>query len=122
MFFHNTYSLSNNMIFDAGIRYDRGDFDYKNTTEDLVLLSITDIQGGKKFNRFSPKAAFTYLFTDSISSYLSYARTFRFPNRDELTGFFGFTPELGPEKGDNFEMGIKTRFGAKFNGVYRCII
>ena len=115
-FIHDTFFLSDNIIFNAGVRYDRGDFEYNNTTEDLSLSSVTNVQGGKKFSRYSPKAAITYMFNDDISSYLSYARTFRFPNRDELTGFFGFTPELNPEKGDNFELGVKTRIGSKFNG------
>ncbi len=116
VYFHDDFFVTDKMILGAGIRFDRAAFDFSSLTEDLVGGTTSSTQGEKDFDRFSPKAAITYLFTDHISAYFSYAKTFRFPNRDELTGFFGFTPELGPEKGENFEVGTKTRFGPKFNG------
>jgi iron complex outermembrane receptor protein len=116
VYFHDDFYLTDKMIIGAGIRFDRAAFDFKSQTEDLITVTTSRTQGEKDFDRFSPKAAITYLFTDHISAYFSYSKIFRFPNRDELTGFFGFTPELGPEKGENFEIGTKTRFGPKFNG------
>jgi len=116
VYFHDDFFVTDKMILGAGIRFDRAAFDFSSQTEDLVTVTTSSTQGEKDFDRFSPKAAITYLFTDHISAYFSYAKTFRFPNRDELTGFFGLTPELGPEKGENFEVGTKTRFGPKFNG------
>ncbi|MBW1976824.1 MAG: TonB-dependent receptor [Deltaproteobacteria bacterium] len=115
-FFHDSLSLTDKLIFDAGIRYDRGSFDYDNRTEDLASSTTTSMNGGKDFHKYSPKAAMIYLFTDGVSGYLSYARTFRFPNRDELTGFWGSTPQLDPEKGENFEIGMKAHLGSRFKG------
>jgi iron complex outermembrane receptor protein len=115
-YFHDDLFVTDKMILGAGIRFDRAAFDFSSQTEDLVTVTTSSTQGARDFHRFSPKAAISYLFTDNISAYFSYAKTFRLPNRDELTGFFGLTPELGPEKGENFEVGTKTRFGPKFNG------
>lgn len=112
---HDSLSITDRIVFDFGIRFDRGNFDYQNTTRDLVYSTSTKSEGEKSFERYSPKAAFTYLFANDISAYLSYAKTFRFPNRDELTGFWGFTPQLDPEKGDNYEVGFKTRLGPGFH-------
>lgn len=116
VYFHDDFSITDVIILGAGIRFDRAAFDFSSQTEDLVSGTTSRTEGEKDFDGFSPKANITYLFTDNISAYFSYAKTFRFPNRDELTGFFGFTPGLGPEKGENFEVGMKTRFGPKFNG------
>jgi iron complex outermembrane receptor protein len=114
VYIHNRLSITDQLLFDAGIRFDRGKFEYQNITEDLTYSYRTENQGEKVFEQYSPKAAFTYLFDNDTSVYASYAKTFRFPNRDELTGTFGITPELIPEKGDNYEVGLKTNLGADF--------
>jgi iron complex outermembrane receptor protein len=116
VYFHDDFSIADRIILGAGIRFDQATFDFSSQTQDLVTETASRTEGDKDFSRSSPRASITYLFTDNVSAYLSYAKTFRFPNRDELTGFFGSTPELGPEKGENFEIGMKTRFGPKFNG------
>jgi len=115
IYIHDSLSITDRTILDVGIRYDRGAFDYQNTTEDLVFLTVTKTDGDNEFEQYSPKVAITYLFSNNISAYLSYTQTFRFPNRDELTGFWGFTPQLDPEKGENYEIGLKTRLGSEFD-------
>ena len=112
VYLHASLSITESTILDVGVRYDRGVFDYQNTTEDLVLSTVTASSGEEEFEQVSPKAAITYLLSNYVSTYLSYSQTFRFPNRDELTGFWGFTPQLEPEKGENYEVGLKTRFGS----------
>lgn len=115
VYIHDSLSITDRIIFDVGVRYDRGVFDYQNTTEDLVFSTVTRTNGDEEFEQYSPKAAITYLFSNDASTYFSYARTFRFPNRDELTGFWGFTPQLDPEKGENYEIGLKIRLRSEFN-------
>jgi iron complex outermembrane receptor protein len=115
VYFHDDFSITDRIILGAGIRFDRAAFDFSSQTENLISGTTSRTESEKDFDRLSPKATVTYLFTDNMSAYFSYAKTFRFPNRDELTGFFGFTPELCPEKGENFEAGMKTRFGPKFS-------
>jgi len=111
VYIHDSLSITDQLLFDAGIRFDRGRFEYDYITEDLIYSYRSEKQGEKVFEQYSPKAAFTYLFDNDTSAYVSYAKTFRFPNRDELTGTFGVTPELIPEKGDNYEVGLKTGLG-----------
>jgi len=116
VYFHDDFSILDKVTLGTGVRFDRAIFEFANKTEDLVsgLTSLTN--GSKDFNRLSPKASITVFLTDKISSYLSYARSFRYPNRDELTGFFGLTPELKPEKGTNYEIGMKAHVGQIFKG------
>ena len=109
IYVHDSLSITDHVVFDLGVRFDRGSFDYQNMTNDVVYSSVTKTSGEKAFEQYSPKATLTYLFANDISAYMGYAKTFRFPNRDELTGFWGFTPQLDPEKGDNYEVGFKTR-------------
>ena len=116
VYIHDEFSLTDRVFLGAGIRYDSGNFDYARTTTDLVSNSVTATEGGKDFKRWTPMASVTVLATDSISSYFTYARSYRFPNRDEMTGFFGLTPEIEPEKGENFEIGLKGRFGDRYKG------
>ena len=116
LYLHDEYSISKKILLGGGIRFDRVLFDFSNKILDVVTGITSRDKGARDFSMFSPKVYTTVLLNDNISTYLSYAKTFRLPNRDELTGFWGFTPELDPEKGENIEAGIKTFFGTKFRG------
>jgi outer membrane receptor protein involved in Fe transport len=60
----------------------------------------------------------TYLMTPSASIFASWSRSFRFPNRDELTGFFGLTPGLDPERATVQEVGSNFQAGRQFEGHF----
>ncbi|MDA0837975.1 MAG: TonB-dependent receptor [Planctomycetota bacterium] len=109
LYLQNDTHLLENLILSAGLRLDQADFIAARTTTNQIFNTITQANNDKDFGRLSPKAAITWLPMEDLSTYFSYSQSYRFPNRDELTGLFGLTPELLPEKGENFEVGVKTQ-------------
>jgi iron complex outermembrane receptor protein len=63
------------------------------------------------FRLWSPKAGVTYLTSPASSLYLVWSRSFRFPNQDELTGIFGLTDQLDPERATTIEFGSQAQIG-----------
>jgi len=116
IYFHDDFSITERTVLSFGARYDQAQFEYNNVTKDLIFPNTTTMSGKKDFTQWSPKIALNHLFNENFSAYLSYAKSFRFPNRDELTGFLGFAPELAPEKADNYEMGLKVDLGPNMTG------
>lgn len=100
-------SLTEDLVVSGGVRYDRGDFDFRRTTTDVLAGTTSVAEGGRRLKRTSPKVALTYRFIEWASAYLSWAKSFRYPNRDELTGFFNPSLELDPEKAETYEIGMK---------------
>jgi len=89
-------------------RYDNVYFDQK----DQLLAIRNDI---RRFEAFTPKAAFNYKLTPSVSLYTSYGLSFDSPAGNELdnyplssnNGTTLINPDLKPQKSNNFELGIK---------------
>jgi iron complex outermembrane recepter protein len=63
----------------------------------------------RSFRLWSPKVGLTYRTSPVSSLFATWSESFRFPNRDELTGFFGFAPELDPERATTYEIGSTVR-------------
>lgn len=99
-------------------RVDRSEFDFSQIQNDLVAGTTTDSSGDRSFRVFSPKVGLTHLVTPSTSIYASWSRSFRFPNRDELTGFFGLTPELDPERATVYEVGSNLHTGQQLEAHF----
>lgn len=117
IYLHDDFSITDKTILSFGMRYDHADLEYDNITRDYVAPNTTTQSGKKNFEQWNPKAALTHLINENVSAYVSYAKSFRFPNRDELTGFLGLTPELDPEKADNYELGLKVDLGDNIKGT-----
>jgi outer membrane receptor protein involved in Fe transport len=90
-------------LLSLGLRHDHSD---AKGTDEIARADFHETH-----DVWSPRAALTWRVFDPVSLYISYARGFRFPNRDETFGFFGFTPGLEPEKSENYEVGAKLRRG-----------
>jgi iron complex outermembrane receptor protein len=117
IFLHDRYAWTARILVEGGLRFDRAFFHFSKTTEDLAAGTPPSRQrGSEDFDMFSPKGSIIFLLTEETSLYFTYARTFRYPNRDELTGFFGLTPALDPERGENFEAGVKAHYPSRFTG------
>src|SRR5690606_12723184 len=57
---------------------------------------------------FAPNVNLLYQFTENISTYLNFSRGFNYPSIEEtLTPEGVINPELGPEKGYNYELGTE---------------
>jgi outer membrane receptor protein involved in Fe transport len=100
-FLHDELWLHEQVLLSAGLRYDRAETDGRN---EITSQSFYETQ-----HAWSPRAALVWRAAEPVSLYASWARGFRYPNIDELFGFFGFTPGLDPEKSDAYEVGAKLR-------------
>jgi outer membrane receptor protein involved in Fe transport len=101
LFLNDELWLREDLLLSLGVRHDHSDA----KGEDEV--AGTDFH--ETHSVWSPRAALTWRVTEPASLYVSYARGFRFPNRDETFGIFGFTPGLEPERSESYEIGTKLR-------------
>lgn len=103
-----TYALSNLFNLTLGARYD---VESRKLTQNsaldkdgIVTITAADSTLSKTFNAFTPKISLDYQLSAQSMVYLSYSKGFR------IGGFnFGNTtdPIYGPEKSNNYEVGIK---------------
>jgi iron complex outermembrane receptor protein len=114
---HNEISIHPALILTLAGRMDWSEFEFTRAETDLTTDTTTNSSGDRSFRVFSPKIGLTYLTSPSTSLIASWSRSFRFPNRDELTGLFGFTPELDPEQATTYEIGSTVRAGRRFEGT-----
>jgi len=119
----------------AGVRYDMLGFDYEtnlaagNFTTQVPAGNRTFSRPGDAavdYHRASPSVGATYAFSELISGFLGYKQSFRIPQEGQL-----FRPganlnslALKPVQADNYEAGLRGRFGEAFDwdvSVYRMI-
>jgi iron complex outermembrane recepter protein len=112
VFLTGEYPITEKLILNAGVRSDEGDFGYKG---DDSYSGIT--RGNNTEGSVSPKVGLVYRFSDVSSIYTNYSQSFRFPNLDEMFGFFGISPELKSEESDTIEVGVKHRFTRGLSGT-----
>ncbi len=106
VFLQQELELHEDWLLSAGVRRDRADSEGE---EELGGCVAPGACPDERWTIWSPRAALTWRITDWMSAYGSWARGFRFPNLDEAYGFFGFTPNLDPEKSSTYELGWKLR-------------
>lgn len=102
-FLQEEFSLTESVLLSAGLRFDHARYQAR------ARVPGPTRQFHSTFQRWSPKAAVTWRVGQPVSVYASFARGVRFPNFDETFGFFGFTPELRPERSTSYEAGLKLR-------------
>jgi iron complex outermembrane receptor protein len=122
LFARDEWAATDALLVSGGLRFDRALFGFDQQTQDLVAGTVTDADGGKAFDQWNPHVGVTYRWGASTSTYLSWGRTMRYPNRDELLGFLTASPELRPERAATWEAGIREEWGRSFTGtlsVYR---
>jgi iron complex outermembrane recepter protein len=106
-FAQDTFSLMPYLIFTGGVRYDHDQFNFSDNLDPAN-------NGSKRYNRTTPRAGLTYLFTPDNSVYFNYSEGFRVPTSLELfaLGPFGSNPNLKPVRSRNYEIGAKNRIGS----------
>lgn len=114
---HEEFSVVPSILLTLSGRMDWSVFQYSQES--------TAVSGERGFRIWSPMAGLSYLTTPYTSLFANWSRSFRFPNRDELTGLFGFTPELDPETARTIELGNKIQAGKRFEAtasVFRSVV
>lgn len=117
---HEEFSIYPSLILTLSGRLDWSEFEFSSTETDHVSNTVTVSSGKRKFKDdgvpimgeplWSPKVGLTYLTSPSTSLFMTWSNSFRFPNRDELTGLFGITPQLDPERATTYELGSQAQF------------
>jgi len=103
LFHHAEFRPLPEIILSASLRYDRALLDLDR--DDSSGMAGVDEQ--RAFDQFSPQAGVTVKPVDSLSLYASWGRTFKYPTRDELVGFFSTDPWLDPERARVYEAGAR---------------
>ncbi|HET6465017.1 MAG TPA: TonB-dependent receptor [Nitrospiria bacterium] len=106
---HDEFAIHPSLILNFSGRMDWSNFQFSQQS--------TGASGDRSFRVWSPNVGLSYLPSSLTSIYANWSRNFRFPNRDELTGFFGATPELDPEQATTYEVGEKFQAGSAFQGT-----
>jgi iron complex outermembrane recepter protein len=104
-------SLHPSLILTLSGRMDWSKFRFSRKQTDEVTSISTKSSGSRSFQVWSPKAGLTLMTSPTTSVFAVWSRSFRFPNRDELTGLFGLTPELDPEQATTYEFGSQIQIG-----------
>jgi outer membrane receptor protein involved in Fe transport len=106
-FLQDDFSLREDLIFSAGVRYDRNHREGTDLIVDPAFPKASQFETHD--SEWSPRGALTWRVCDPVALYASYAEGFRFPNLDEAFGAFGFAPALEPETSRSYEVGAKLR-------------
>ena len=108
---HEELSIHPSVILTLSGRMDWSKFRFSRMETDLVTNTSTESSGRRSFRIWSPKTGLTFRTSPTTSVYAVWSRSFRFPNRDELTGLFGITPQLDPERATTYEFGSQVQLG-----------
>ncbi len=100
-------SLTEQTIVSGGYRYDRAEFN----------SSTAGVSDSGTMNENVYNGGVTYIFSESGSVYISYAKSFRYPVLDEMFSFFTntFDANLRPQTTDDYEFGGRMQFGPGVN-------
>jgi len=110
-------SIQSDLILTASGRMDWSSFQFSQNTTDETAGTTATSSGDRSFRVWSPKVGLTYVTSPATSQFISWSKSFRFPNRDELTGLFGLTPALDPEYATTVEVGTKLQAGRELDAT-----
>lgn len=102
IYFTDSLTLLDSLIFTAGFRYDWDRLDFTGKTDPTL-------SGAKQFTHFSPKTGLVYTPVQNLSLYFSYSEGMRVPTVQEIfaLGPFGSNLNLKEMTSRNFEIGVK---------------
>jgi len=105
------WKLSNQWMFEAGIRYSTVNF---NSKDHYITGANGDDSGSARYRKILPAASLRYQATRDLAFYASVGRGFETPTLNELSyrpdGRSGLNFTLRPATNDSVEVGAKARF------------
>ncbi len=112
-FISDTYSITEDLDIIGGVRQQYTKFKYSVKDKD------------KEYDTTVYNLALNYKYSDTGSTFISYGTDFRTPSTNELLSSNGYlNTDIKPQKGANFEVGLKDYIGDTFisSSIYHKII
>ena len=117
VYLNNEFYVLDNLLFTVGARreYVKYDFDVK----DLSAFPLAPLNESNSDSENAYQAGLTFLYGLNSSVFTRVSRSFRFPLVDELvvydfdTGQIRVNPDLKPQTGIHYEMGVRHHFTPK---------
>ena len=118
-YFHSEWQLAEKLRLNAGLRFDYGHYDYKNTLS-TVLDSPTHNRPPSQtlsVQQTSPKLGLVYQINTQNSAYVSFREAFRIPGAYQLfrAGRTVNSSRLSPVEAKNTEFGIRGSLAKSFS-------
>lgn len=103
-----TISISEKLTAQVGLNFNQTNY----TFQDHFNPAETNKSADRNFDPiFAPNLNLHYDFNKNLSAYFNFSRGFNYPSIEEtLTPEGVINPDLGPEKGYNYEIGSKVSF------------
>ena len=121
LYFHDDFSLSQDLILSFGARREKVDYDLSKTDLGPFPLAPLDASVTERENAYA--LGMTWLYGDQSSLFARANRSFRFPLVDELVvtdflaGEIRVNDTLKPQTGDHYEAGVRHFFTPNIEGT-----
>jgi iron complex outermembrane receptor protein len=121
LYFHDDFSLSQDVILSLGARREKVDYDLSKTDLGPFPLAPLDASVTERENAYT--MGITWLYGDQSSLFARANRSFRFPLVDELVvsdflaGEIQVNDALKPQTGDHYEAGVRHFFTPNIEGT-----
>lgn len=108
-FLQSRYAIAENLFVEAGLRFDRIEFDVTDQ-----FLADGDQSGDISFSQTSPSIGFGYGVSDQLQLFGNISRSFETPTTTELANPAGggFNPDLDSQTANSYEIGLRGQTGA----------
>ena len=129
LYVQDDFSVLENLILTLGLRHEKAEYDLHQRDLNAFPLAPLDETVTESENAYS--AGLTWLYSGKSALFGRYNRSFRFPLTDELVlfdyvaGRIRVNPDLKPQTGDHYEVGVKHFFTPNLQAnmtVYRAEI
>ncbi|MFO7706842.1 MAG: TonB-dependent receptor [Desulfobacterales bacterium] len=113
-YLNNEFYLRKNLLLTLGGRHEYVKYDFD--VRDLSAFPLAPLNESNSDSENAFQAGLTYLYAENSSVFTRVGRSFRFPLVDELvvydftTGQIRVNPDLKPQKGIHYEVGVRHAF------------
>ena len=117
LYLNDDFSVLENLILTLGARHEKAEYDLRQTDLSAFLAPLDETV---KESENAYTAGLTWLYSGKSSLFGRYNRSFRFPLTDELVlfdyvaGNIRVNPDLKPQTGDHYEVGVRHLFSPNF--------
>jgi iron complex outermembrane receptor protein len=121
-YLNNEFYVLNNLLLTLGARHEYVKYDFD--VRDLSAFPLAPLNESDSDSESAYQAGLTFLYGDNSSVFTRVSRSFRFPLVDELvvydfnTGQIRVNPDLKPQTGIHYELGVRHHFTPKLRANF----